>query len=302
VSQPSHTYYAGRFRLDLPIEFTRGGEEAYVRGIEIREVTLPSAPSEGAAREAFWKEHVAEVRKEYRSHELPAVLSEGEFRPGVPKLSYRGYTKDDLVLESLFCSQGRAALIHAEWRQSWKPENRPAQNAERERAFQEVSDAFGFLPPGHAASDRAAFYLEYGAVRIPYAASDREHPEKLGVVFPASSQEMKLSFDYQHPWDRPRDRPPGLLQRVAKTVAEWSIVGRPIRAGGRVVAGFAGEEAIVHSKDDNKMRFAWVYEPPDKAAGFQPTIKISADSDDSETATRTALWDRALDGIHQLNQ
>jgi hypothetical protein len=142
VHQPAKTIYGGRFRFDVPTEFTLRGEGGFVKGVELIGVTLPAGPSLSAARDAFWKGHLAEVRRQSRRHELPPILEEGELRPGVPKLVYLGYDEDDLAHEALLTDAGRGVIVSAAWRQSYKPEDRPAQKAERLLAFNEVVNAF----------------------------------------------------------------------------------------------------------------------------------------------------------------
>jgi len=301
VPQPTKTWYGGRFRLDLPVGLTSRGQEAYVKGVELRGVTLPPAPTSAAARDAYWKQHVAEVREEYRSHKLPPILDEGTLRPGVPKLSYRGYDEDDLVLEALLTDERRAVLVIALWRQSYKLEQRPAQNAEREHAFNEVVNAFSFLPEGPVIGNADAFHVAGGVVRLPYPASDVDHPERLGMGFDGPTHWLKFDIEYVFIKERSDDdKRPGILQRVAHTVAEWPIVGHYIRSGRRAVAGFSGEESILRSKDDHTVRCGWMYEPAKDLAGFQPTIKISAESDDGDVGLTTDFWDQALVGIRRL--
>ena len=297
---PTKTCYGGRFRFDLPVAYTLRGEGGFVRDVEIRDVKLPVAPSSEAARDLFWTKHVAEVRDQYREHKLPPILDERELRPGVPRLSYRGYDEDDLVLEALPSSQGRAVLIRALWRQSYKPAARPTENAEREQAFDEVVKAFSFLPVGYVAPDPDAFYVKDGLVRIPYSASGLEHQERFEVGYDAAAHHVKLDFEYEYIEAQPRDKQPGFLERVARTMAQWPFVGSSLRSGRRVVAGFAGEESLLHVRDDHKVTYGWMYEPAKNLAGFQPTITITAESDDGDIAVTTALWDQTLAGIRRL--
>jgi hypothetical protein len=59
----TQTHYAGRFRFDVPLDFEKVGQGSSLRGVDIEEVTLPPAPSEAEARDAFWKAHVDKVEK-----------------------------------------------------------------------------------------------------------------------------------------------------------------------------------------------------------------------------------------------
>jgi len=194
-----------------------------------------------------------------------------------------------------------AVLVIALWRQSYKPEERPAQNAERERAFNEVVNAFSFLPEGPVTSNADIFHVAGGVVRLPYSASDVDHPESFEIGFDGPTHWLKFDVEYRYIEERPDDdKQPGFLQRVAHTVAEWPIVGHSIRSGRRVVAGFSGEESILRSKDDHTVRCGWIYEPAKDLAGFQPTIKISAESDDGDVGLTTDFWDQALVGLRRL--
>jgi len=240
------------------------------------------------------------VREEYRSHKLPPILDEGTLRPGVPKLSYRGYDEDDLALEALLTDERRAVLVIALWRQSYKPAERPAQNAERERAFNEVVNAFSFVPPGPVANDADVFHVAGGVVRLPYSASDVVHEESFEIGLDGTTHRLKFDFEYLYVKDQSDDKQPGFLARAAKTVAECPIVGHPIRPGKRTVAGFSGEESLLHSKDDHSVSYGFMYEPAREQAGFHPTIKIVGDSDDGDVALTTAFWDQALSGIRRL--
>ena len=71
VHQPTKTIYGGRFRLEIPTEFTLRGEGGQVKGVELIGVTLPAGPSLAAARDAFWKDHIAEVRRQYAAELVP---------------------------------------------------------------------------------------------------------------------------------------------------------------------------------------------------------------------------------------
>ncbi len=299
MHQPTKTIYGGRFRLDIPTEFTLRGEGGFVNGVELIDVALPAAPSLPAARDAFWKGHIAEVRRQSRRHELPPILEEGELRPGVPKLVYLGYDEDDLAYEALLTDAGRGVIVSAAWRQNYKPEDRPAEKAERLRAFNEVVNAFSFLPPGYAAADREAFYIKEGVVRITYAPSTMQHPEHYEIGFDGKTQRMKFSFDYDYP-DEPSDNRPGLLERAAKAMLEWGTSGRSLRSRHRVVSGFAGQESVFHASDEKIVGFTWMYEPAAAAKGFQPTITISGKSKDGDVPAVLALWDQILDSVQRL--
>jgi len=300
VPQPTKTRYGGRFRFDLSVDFKLRGEGAHVKGVQVRGVDLPPAPTIEAACSAFWKKHLADVRAMERSDESSPMIEEGELRPGVPRLLYRGYGKNDLALETLLSDHQRAVLIVAEWRQSYKPEDRPAENAEHERAFNEVVNAFSFLSPGHAGTDVNAFYVEQGAVRLPYSASSVEHLEHFEIGLDHPTQSARFDFEYDYIKAPSDEKPPGFLARVANAVARSPGVSRPIRTGHRVVAGFPGEEAVLRSKDNNSVNYLWLYEPAENATGFQPAIKIMMDSDDGDLTFTTGLWDQTLAGIQRL--
>ena len=107
MHQPTETRYGGRFRLDVPTEFIPRGEGGgFVKDVELIGVTLPPAPSLTAARDAFWKTHLAEICHQPSRHERPPILEEVELRPGVPKLVYLGYDEDDLAHEALLTDSG----------------------------------------------------------------------------------------------------------------------------------------------------------------------------------------------------
>jgi hypothetical protein len=299
VHQPTKTIYGGRFRLEVPIEFALTGEGGFMNDVELIGVTLPAAPSLAAARDAFWKGHLADVRRQTRMHELPPILGEGELRPGVPELVYLGYTQDDLAHEALLTEPGRGVIVKALWRQNYKPEDRPADNAERLRAFHEVVNAFSFLPPDYAAADRDAYYINEGMARIAYTVSSKRHPEHYEIGFDGKTQGMEFSFEYQLPDVAGRDRP-SLVDRVAQAVAEWASVGRTVRSGHRVVAGFSGQESVIQTSDGHSVGFTWIYEPAAAAQGFQPAITIDGQSKDGDVHAVLALWDQILDGVQRL--
>jgi Tle cognate immunity protein 4 C-terminal domain len=299
VHQPTKTIYGGRFRLDIPTEFTLRGEGGFVKGVDLIGVALPAASSLAAARDAFWKDHLAEVRRQTRRHQLPPILEEGELRPAVPKLVYLGYDEDDLAHEALLTDPGRGVIVKAAWRQSYKPEDRPAENTERVQAFHEVVNAFSFLPADYAAADREAYYVKEGMVRITYAPSNMQHPEHYEIGFNGTTQRMKFTFEYQYP-DMPSDNRPGLLERAAKAMLEWGRSGRSLRSGHRVVGGFSGQESVFHGSDEEIVGFAWMYEPAAAAKGFQPSITISGKSKDGDVPAVLALWDQILDSVQRL--
>jgi Tle cognate immunity protein 4 C-terminal domain len=299
VHQPTKTIYGGRFRLEVPIEFTSRGDGGYLKDVQLTGVTLPPAPSLAAARDAFWKGHVVDVRRQGRAHELPPILDEGELRPGVPQLVYLGYAEVDLAHEALLTDPGRGVIVKAAWRESYKPEDRPAENAERLRALNEVVSAFSFLPPDYAAADPAAFYIKGGMVRLPYTASNEEHEERYATGFNGKTQGMEVFFKYEYREHTVANQP-GLLERTASAIAEWAFDGRSVRSRHRVVGGFSGEESVLHAPKEHELTFRWMYEPAPSAAGFQPSITIDAESEDGDIPTVLALWDQILDGVQRL--
>ena len=111
---------------------------------------------------------------------------------------------------------------------------------------------------------------------------------------------MTLTFEYVYLEPPPAGDRPGLGERVADGMGEYGVVGRSLRAGGRIVAGFSGEEAVIHATDDHKLSFLWMYEPDVDAIGFQPAITISAESHDGDVQSTIALWDQTVDGIHRM--
>ena len=299
MHQPTKTIYGGRFRLEIPTEFTLRGEGGYVNDVELIGVTLPPAPSLAAARDAFWKGHTADVRREPRMHELPPILEEGELRPGVPKLVYLGDSKDDLAYEALLTEPGRGVIVKALWRQSYKPEDRPAEKIERLKAFNDVVNAFSFLPPDYAAADRDAYYIKEGMVRIAYGASYMQHPERYGIGFDGKTQHMEFGFEYQYP-DEPSDDRPGVLGRAAEAVTDWASVGHLLRSRHRVVGGISGHELVFQVSDGHKVGLMWTHEPGTEAKGFQPSISIDGSSKDGDVHAVLALWDQILDGVQRL--
>ena len=298
--QPTKTHFGGRFRLDVPIEFTSRGEGGFVKDVELIGVTLPPAPSLTAARDAFWKGHLAEIRHQPSRHERPPILEEGELRPGVPKVVYLGYDEDDLAHEALLTDSGRGVIVKALWRQSYKPANRPAENAERLQTFNDVVKAFSFLPTDYVPADRSAYYLQEGMVGIPYAASGVEHEERYETGFDGHTQRMEFFFKYEYRKQIEADRP-GLLERTSEAIAEWTIFdGRSLRSLHRVVAGFSGQETVLHTKKEHGLAFTWMYEPALGATGFQPTITINGESKDGDIPAVLAVWDQILDGVQRL--
>jgi hypothetical protein len=244
VHQPTKTLYGGRFRLDVPTEFTLRSEGGFVKNVELIGVTLPPSPSLAAARDTFWKSHIAELRQQPSRHERPPILEEGELRPGVPNLAYLGYDEDDLAHEALLTDPGRGVIVKALWRQSYKPANRPAENAEHLQAFSDVMKAFSFLPTDYVAAEPDAYYIKEGLVRIPYTASNAQHQERYGIGFDGKTQGMEFSFGYEYRKELEENQP-GLLERTAKAIAEWSFSdGRSLRSRHRVVGGFSGQEAL----------------------------------------------------------
>jgi hypothetical protein len=300
VHQPTKTRYGGRFRLDVPMEFTSRGEGGFVKDVELIGVTLPPAPSLTAARDTFWKGHIAEIRHQPSRHERPPILEEGELRPGVPKLVYLGYDEDDLAYEALLTEPGRGVIVKALWRQSYKPANRPAENAERLQAFNDVVKAFSFLPTDYVAAEPDVYYIKEGLVRIPYTASNVQHEERYGIGFNGKTRGMEFSFGYEYRKELEENQP-GLIERTAKAIAEWTIFdGGSLRSRHRAVGGFSGQEAVFQTKKEHELNFTWMYEPGPGATGFQPTITITGESEDGDIPAVLSVWDQILDGVQRL--
>jgi hypothetical protein len=297
--QPTKTIYGGRFRLDIPTEFTLRGEGGFVKGVELIDVTLPAGPSLAAARDAFWKDHMAEVRRQTRRHKLPPILEEGELRPAVPRVVYLGYDEDDLAHEALLTDPGRGG--HREGGMAAELQaRRPACREYRTRSGVQRGRECLFVPAARLRSaDRDAYYVKEGMVRINYAPSNLQHPERYEIGFDGTTQRMKFTFKYQYP-DMPSDNRPGLLERAAKAMLEWGRSGRSLRSGHRVVGGFSGQESVFHGSDEEIVGFAWMYEPVAAAKGFQPSITIGGKSKDGDVPAVLALWDQILDSVQRL--
>jgi hypothetical protein len=124
------------------------------------------------------------------------ILDRSEFQPGVPRLSYRGYSEDDLILELLFTSGYRGALVRAEWRQGPYESEHAAENAERAQAFAQVARAFSFRQVGFHADHPEVFYVPNGLVRLPFSASNKEHREIMGISLKRSGTNFQFSLDY----------------------------------------------------------------------------------------------------------
>ena len=189
--------------------------------------------------------------------------------------------------------------MKALWRQSYKPANRPAENAERLQAFNDVVRAFSLLPTDYVAAEPDAYYIKEGLVRIAYTASNVQHEERFGIGFDGKTQGMEFSFGYEYRHE-PVENQPGLLERTTKAIAEWAFEGHPLRSRHRVVGGFSGQEAVLHATKQHGLTFTWMYEPASGATGFQPTITIEGESEDGDIPAVLALWDQILDGVQRL--
>jgi hypothetical protein len=282
----------GRFAVRLPESMSRSGENYKIRFSEVEEVNWEGSRDIREVRDSLWGQKLSDIQqlKPPTGQEQIVIEERSISRNGV-KLDgvlYYGfdYTEKLLAWEALLTKRSSALWIRKEFSEDY--------TEEVVDHLVEIASSY-HSPP---VSENAWFYLEEGAIALPYLeqesayASFEGHPLDLTLEL-----EMKSTDEVSEV---------GLLDRIAAAVGENFAPGvntEKIRTGTRTVAGLEGEEAIlkVSEDTDSTLSFSWMY-PGREDSGTHPKILLKMESSVDEEDEKINIWDQVLDSMEAVGR
>jgi hypothetical protein len=289
-------YGIGRFVIDIPagMEYREGSYR--MRYCELNEIAWQSMQTHKAVQEE-WEKRAAEIEKSKPPKGREKVIIDrteftdiGKWCKGI--FYYKESMSPNRGFLDLLLDAGATGL--------WLKFSADA-NA-REKIYPFVTEiAKAYRAPSHPYSrvevipDRDAFYLQYGAIDLPF-----EYKESTDVIFRGHALDETLELNVETVVvDEVEEF--NASERLTAMLASNFIPGLKIdkiRSGERDIAGMKGEEIIVRLKEDGEttIRFGWGYSGQLDSA-HQPRIKISIATQESRLEEKIALWDSILNSF-----
>ena len=284
-------YRVGRLSLALPKNFARTDHMSRFHKRDISEVPWPAAPSREEAREVLWRQRlakIADIRPPQSAKEALLEVRDLQVngRWARAAVYYRNVTGMSVGWTLLLDGDEVAVWFEASDRKE-ESELLLRGSLELARAYRTAAEV--------AESNEDWFYLWHGALGLPFA----DKPERVHAIF----AEDKLGIDYlelksETFWDK---KTPGLLERVTAGLAHFLIPGlsmKRLRGRKRMLAGMAGEEALVRMKEEGEtnLYFQWFYQG-ELGSGHKPEITIELEAADEHRDEVIALWDAVLETV-----
>jgi hypothetical protein len=312
VSVPMKSYLMGRFRFDIPASFQRKPPSLSTHDVKIESVTFPmdiqpsplerqqsSSRADDMNQRTFWIGHVTEIRKSRSQLDtFEKIVSEKPVPPGHPAVLYHLSNDHNFGLDVLLVDGGRGAVLQTSWVVLSGDET---EARERRQSLDRVVAGYRFLSTPAAQPEPGWFYVDGGAVALPYLDEGKPARESMSVGFTDHStgiEDFHVTSDY--PWSPDTRERPGFVKRTLTALTEWSVSVHRMRAGKRVVAGLEGEELLTRSDKEGSVLFGWVHEPEASTRGYVPKIVVELNGNDTHLDEKLGLWDRVLDSIHRL--
>ncbi|HBG04890.1 MAG: hypothetical protein A2075_01825 [Geobacteraceae bacterium GWC2_58_44] len=297
------TYYLGRFSIAVPALMKQKIRSSKLRYADIQEMEWPQSLNPEQARKAEWDRFMAEVKKLpppdgkdrviIKVHEFPAV---GKWAKGI--FYYNDSFDRHGARWSLLMDAGPVGL--------WLKTDDIVVEKEIEHSktipnYENIAKAFQPLDlhnlKGRQPGNR--FYLEHGAINLPYAGQEESiarfegHPLKLTLLI-----EMETDFTKEI-------ETMSLIKgtRAMLAVALISPGGgiSKIRLREREVAGMPGEEAVLRVREGQRkdLVFTWQFNGKDDS-GEYPTTRIEMESPDGNLHEKLKIWDAVLDSMKPM--
>jgi hypothetical protein len=143
-----------------------------------------------------------------------------------------------------------------------------------------------------------AFYLEHGAIALPYLEQEETYAR-----FEGHPLDLKLEFKTTAVHQVSES---GLIDRLAASLAMRFAPGVDVdklRTGKRAVAGLNGEEVIFRGTQDgeSELSFTWLYTGKTDS-GDAPKISIEMETPDGRAEEKMKVWDAILDSIQPVGR
>jgi hypothetical protein len=305
VHQAMKTYYIGRFSVAVPagVEETKGSRLHQLRDIEVSEICWPIGTSPERAREAEWEKFIDMVKTITPPHNKErAIISIRDF-PEIGKWAKGVFYYNDLENNrtapwSLLMDTGSVGV----WLNTDPPvvieKEMKSNNAANNLTI--IGKSYHFMSPKDLKPNGDWFYLEHGAINLPY-----RWQENSEIRFSGNSPRLiiRIKMDMDIAQER---EPHGLIEKTTAAIDSGYAVSANIqmmriRSQKRVVAGMTGEEEVdrLRDKDKTTLDFGWEYVGKENS-GEYPTTRITMESPDGNLSEKLQIWDAILDSMKPM--
>ena len=292
------TFGVGRFVIDIPVSMQYRGGTYRMRDRSIEEVMWPDADKDKES-ETLWNTHIEGIKKLKAPNGFENALIEIKDIENIGK-SCRAVLFFNEPLDTaygtlhIFLDSGSTAV----WIKA-----RDKKIASKDFTYQKSTDlAKAYRPPSHrlgkadVLTNRDSFYLEHGAVDLPF-----EYKESVDLGFQghAIDKHLELSIETEVVHEVEQS---GLIERFKAVIATNYAPGLKIdkiKTGSRTVAGMEGEEIIYRgTEDDGEVEISFVWEHPGVAKNAHlPNVIIDMATTDGQFDEKLAVWDTILDSM-----
>jgi len=291
-------YHIGRFAVKVPAGMTLDHQGTRLRFREIEEVVWPQGQDLEKAREAIWQARLAEIAQKKPPKDKEKVIIETrdlsiEQRWMKAVLYYGSDDYGDMLYWDVLSDGGSAG--------AWI-KNRGVESAKEKMLVYSLKIAKAYRIPSPNTPTTAlenGCYLQHGAIALPYLEDEEVYarfnyrPLNIGLKIQTQAVDVIEKV--------------GLLDKLSAILLSGFAEGvkiKKLRTGKRTVAGFKGEESIVHVTEDgdSELSFTWTY-PGQPDSGDEPDMTIDMSTVDAENyQEKLAIWDAILDTIRPIGR
>jgi len=287
-----YIYPLGRFSVSVPNDFKPVVQTHKIRACEIDEFLWPQGNDRQQIKDGVWNERIKKIQKSVSPECVKNVIIEERLRinsaPRTKAVFYYGnYAANDEGYWDLLLDAGPVGV--------WiKFDGLLGGKEKLYNWVEEVAKAYKYRDPAQRpALSTNRFFLKYGAVDLPYLATEQTYAR-----FENQRLNMKLEIEMQETEDVEQT---GLTERISTAISTDYALGvdvDKIRGQKRTIAGLKGEDVIVRMKDkyDTVLNFAWEY-PGEEDSGERPEIQITMESPDGALKEKIKVWDAILDSF-----
>ncbi len=287
------TYRIGRFSIQVPQSMKIVRRSAQLRHRELEEIAWSNDPK--AASASAWNARLAEIEKKKPPEgKQKALIEVRDLGNDIRAMLYYGDSYDK---ERIFCY----VLVSAPKYGLWISSEAVSDKVDRMlKQNLEIASAYRSLEPVTVPSKENRFYLEHGAIALPYISQEEAYARFEGHPL---GLKLRVETKVVHE-DEPQDE--GLLGRLAAVLSTGFASGvdiKKIRTGKREIVGLKGEETILRAKSEQEtdLSFLWRYAGK-KDLGDHPEIVIEFETVDGQLDEKLKLWDAVLNSFKPVAQ
>ena len=295
-------HYIGRFSIAVPTEMKVATRGSTFRFAEITETLWAKDKSHEQTRTAEWNNLMAEIRKLTPPNGKDNVIIRAQDFPGVGQWAKGVYYYYDQYADI----DGRWALLvdtgHVGvWLKGDSVVERENVSHKLSNNINNSGKSYIFIEPktNKALPMGDWFYLEHGAINLPY-----EEQEESYVRFEGHSLDFKLAVRMEMDIDN-KIETMGLIEKSKAMLTAASLMTggsmSKIRLAKREVAGMKGEESILRISEDGEttLMFTWEFNGKEDS-GEYPTTTIEMEAPDGKLDEKIAIWDAVLNSMKPM--